>query len=253
MDTRNLIPSQSNKDPSSMISTRGFVTGSLERWGKAMRRTRFGDPKRISVYKMGTKVRECLAIADDAKADQLRTIVLVQHAADESHTMYSLGVAREGGSEGVQVTLDIGRIAVQVLEGRSGQRIALGALSEELCTPFENSDFHSAGNDANCILRVLLLLAVRYQENRSCTESQAKLLTLLRQIAQAPLPPRKTESEVEELVALQTTNHIDDPSAPIDRSYFNVRTTRKEGWHRILQAQRKFRCLREIPWCRSRD
>ncbi|KUJ12858.1 uncharacterized protein LY89DRAFT_785424 [Mollisia scopiformis] len=241
LDTRDLLrTTQIRKDPSSFISTRTFITGTHKHWRKVTRKYRFGTPERVSIYELPAKVRHALMIQDDVAESKPRILVTIQHAFN-GHSMHALRVTKENGLQAVSEELYISRIAAKVLHRRDNCRIPLTELSTELDLPFREDpdlhvcgDFGVAGNDANCIIRALLLLAVRNQETFQCDEDQVRLLAQLRGIAEAPLPPQKTAMEVKRLLALQPTKPLDDSDVPIDTSFFASRLpkSKDEGWRR---------------------
>lgn len=127
--------------------------------------------------------------------------------------------------------LSITQIAADFFGHPKGQPASLPALSTELGLPLKRHEFRTAGNDSNYVLRVLLSLAARYQESLHCGELQASLVALLRQVAEAPLPPRKSKPKLECLVDLEPEEPLDQ--MPVDTSRFQIRLTMKEARLRV--------------------
>lgn len=219
-----------------ILQSREIVTGTHQRWLRSIKNFKLGAPERVSIYNMEDKVKECLDIKDHL-TNEARPIILVKHGGTELRTLYSLRVTKNNGLQNVQVVLDTCRIAREVLNLAHNEQLGLDDLCGELGFGREGGNWkiHAAGNDANRTLRVLLLLAIRHHENLglSCTESQAKLISSLRKIALEPLPPPKSDSEVERYIALDPVGELDDPKAPVDASFFSYRTSRKEAQQKV--------------------
>jgi hypothetical protein len=210
------------------ISIQNYWTG-YEKKFKALQKFRFGIAEAISIYDVADKVRQCMKRQDDANIGEHRKIDLVgQWVREEDVAMKALRVSKKKDLDSVVANLDTAIMGAEMFHRPKGEPIALQDLSVELEIPIEEQDFHAAGNDANCTLRALLLLAVRHHEKNYCDGSQTTLLRLLRDIGRAQLPPRMTISEFDRLVALQPNEHVDDPEVPVDTSRFTVTMTRSD-------------------------
>ncbi|KUJ22314.1 uncharacterized protein LY89DRAFT_293389 [Mollisia scopiformis] len=237
LDTRDLLHHE-EKDPSSFITTQEFATGSNSRFDKAVKNFRFGVAERVSIYDLGEKIRQCLNPQDADITNEKRKVIIVRHWRNEMRSVEALRIFSHD-LRCVHRILDISRTANELFERPPGCPIGLTKLSSDLSLPFRGEDFHTAGNDANCTLRVLLMLAVKSQENIIPEGPQSKLVALLRQIAQAPLPPTKSEEEVNRLLAMQPTEPLDDAAQPVDMSRFYVKLTKASLRQRFTQRRQE--------------
>ncbi|KAF8848633.1 hypothetical protein BDZ45DRAFT_753636 [Acephala macrosclerotiorum] len=202
LDACGLLPEKSHKEPSPLISTQEFVTGTNYRWVRAMKNFRFEVAERIFIYNMSEEAWQCLNPQDvNTSVEALRV-----HNYEGKNDLRCL--------HGI---LDTARIANKLFERPpKADPIELEKLSLDPALPFEQTDFRTAGNDANCTLRVLLMLAIKSREASVCAGPQARLVAL-QQIAQAPLSTPKSESEPIQLLSLRPTEPLDDPGVLVDK------------------------------------
>lgn len=250
LDARDMLRDDTDKSSSSPISTRELVTDTHNRWVGTIKHFRFVTPERVSIYDMKNKVKECLAIKDNLTSES-RPVILIKHGGSELRTMTSLRVTKNQGLQHVQAILDTSQIAAEVMGLSHNQQLGLDNLCAKLGVPCEgeNRKFHIAGNDANRILRVLLLLAVQYHGKLGlpCTESQARLISSLREICQEPLPLAKSDLEVAQFISMQPLGDLDDPNAQVDASFFYRRVHKNERHQKAKkQEQDRKQASREL-------
>lgn len=100
--------------------------------------------------------------------------------------------------------------------------LTLGELLTELECP--HSWLHNAGNDANFILRALLLLAVR-----SCNgSSRDGLSCLLNEVAKTPIPLRSPGEE--EILAQQKARKAQERAEKMAKRYRNTPKYQSKLW-----------------------
>lgn len=228
-DLHDLLLQNSERDVASLIRTEIFSTGSFLYWSKAREKLRVGTLERVSIYNLAAIIQQRLNILDDRaeNAGQKRKVVVIQHERNQIRTMKSLKPLQSTSKlRSFYGVLSVAQIAADVFGYPRGQPASLSKLSTELGLPFDRNDFRTAGNDANCILRVLLSLAARHQESLHCDEPQPSLTALLQQVAQAPLPPKKSRSNLQMLLDLEPEEDLD--KFLVDTSHFVYCESKKE-------------------------
>ena len=94
------------------------------------------------------------------------------------------------------------------------------------------------GNESHFALRALLLLAAKDQEQCGNGESQARMISMLREIGLSPIPSRLRErpEELNYYLAMHPTKSADDDlSVPVDMAYFATRMPTKQSLRLIKQ------------------
>lgn len=234
-----------------MLSTQSFSTGALPYHIKALKRFRFGVSELISIYDITSKVEEALSRKDN------RDVILVCHGGEpggDTKTINSLLIS--DNAKPVRAVLGTTRIAHDLLgagpEGNGGWRLdqlfsklEMGHLLPEFGVDKKNEPpiygfFHTAGNDANFTLRILLMMAVKGYERRNPKPApEPPVVALLREIAKAPLPPRWSAAELDALLALQQEEPLDDPAVPVDPSRFRGNTPKVKWCKEMTEKTRE--------------
>jgi hypothetical protein len=146
---------------------------------------------------------------------------------NEERSLHCLRLSNKQDYDSVLSVLDTSQMTSDFLGIPRGRPISLEAECLELRIPYHGATT-CAGNNANFSLKVVLMLAVRSQENLCCDGLKAKLRDILREHCRAPLLPPSTYTELEYLRALIFTDTIDGPEVPIDVSRFLPKITKRQ-------------------------
>lgn len=229
LDTRDVRLHLQGQGPESIIKTKCFSTDPSQTREHLIRQFSFGTVETISIYDLATKLRQYLKFYDEEGKERKLVLAFHQHCED-GNLPYCLRVSKKHDytSSSLMTIVETTQMMCTYL-GRPRSK-PLGLFDEclELGIP-EHRAHRCAGNCANLTLKVALMVAVRTHEKLRTGTPYGKLVDVLKKYCQAPIPPRRTEAELEGLRALIPTSPIDDPQVPIDASRFCVRYSKRQS------------------------
>lgn len=170
-------------EPNMAITTYNYVVGSPEYYQGAQTKFLLGKPQLIESNKMLDHISSCIP--------QNRKIVLVAHAlSNEMSILRSLGF--DFRAHGIVSSIDTALISSQFLYNRLFPRTNTPSLARLLIAlGCRYTWLHNGSNDANFIVRALLLLGME------CCKDHSKMsrVRMLNKIGKAPLNCRTAAEE----------------------------------------------------------
>lgn len=217
LDTRDI---HQDRDLSKATTTKNYSTGCLDHCLGANTKFRFGPSETIAIYDLAWKLRECLSIVDERSGERRKVVLVCRQYGELLRTLQTLGVSN-ADMPSLMCVLDTHYLSVDILGRPRGAHLRFKDLAAKLSIPLYKADLEGAGNAANCIMRILLLLVVQWKEHGSLSAPMAERIELLRQIGEAEVgEPTMSSGEFQALMASDSVTSAYDPQVPIEMSYF---------------------------------
>ena len=224
-------------DPS-IISNKSYTTGTIQRSGEVLGSFRFGISETISIYDIASKIRQSCNLQDSI-GERRKVVIFISDFARTFNALHCLKLFDDEELASVVSLMDLLDLGFDVLWNGNIYTQKFSRICTESGVPCSHiSAKNKGGNRANYGIRALLLLAARDQEQLGHAHSNSKMINLLRQIGEAPLPPRLAERPelCQYYMDMLPTEPVDDPNVPVDMAYFNPKLPNKQD-HRLLKKR----------------